>query len=97
VLQGANTTFNFLLLFFSCLSLELEVCTTSPLSLVYPKEHSPHQTEMTHFLNTVLMQNAEWPLKGWVRAYAWVCRYYAYRTKRSMSHGNLCAVTVLPM
>jgi hypothetical protein len=29
---------------------------------------------MTHFLNTVLMQNAEWPLKGWVRAYAWACR-----------------------
>jgi len=63
VYRGANTTFIFLLLFFSCLSLELEVCTTSPLSLVYPKEHSPHQTEMIHFLNTVLMQNAEWPLE----------------------------------
>lgn len=73
MLQGANTMFKLSFhLSFSCLSLALEVCTTSLLSLVSKKNIVTHETAMVHFSNTVLRKNAEWSRRGWVRAYEWV-------------------------
>jgi hypothetical protein len=57
-----------------------------------------HQTAMIHFSNKVLMQNAEWPRRGWVRAYAWILQEVTHVEQNvKVTRQSMCRVTLPPM